>query len=210
MEPTQTRQLETVIWDLETTGFVAPECKILEIGAFLVNDIGEVTKKHWVLDNKVEIPQNIIEITGITPAIIVEEGRDPEECLLEFLKYLTRAKKNVTHNGVKFDIPFLVATVVDVLKYTDEQKKDLEEFLRLTAFDTAARFKADKLGTVQYPDENFGEFAERVMSQKVFGLKFNLGVCCDHYGIDRSNIVQHRALGDVELTHALFNKYFEK
>lgn len=210
MEPTQTHQLETVIWDLETTGFVAPECKILEIGAFLVNDIGEVIQKHWVLDNKVEIPQNIIEITGITPDIISAEGRDPEECLLEFLKYLTKAKKNVTHNGVKFDIPFLVETVADVLKYTPEQKKELETFLRMTAFDTAARFKADKIGTVQYPEETFVDYAERVMSQKVFGLKFNLGVCCDHYGIDRSNVTQHRALGDVELTHKLFNKYFEK
>lgn len=210
MEITQPKKIKKVIWDLETTGFVAPACKILEIGAFLVLDDGTVETKHWVLDNKVEIPQEIIEITHITPDIIAAEGRDPEECLIEFLRYITRSEMNVTHNGVKFDIPFLVETVADVLKYTPEQKKELETFLRMTAFDTAARFKADKIGTVQYPEETFVDYAERVMSQKVFGLKFNLGVCCDHYGIDRSNVTQHRALGDVELTHKLFNKYFEK
>lgn len=210
MEITQPKKIKKVIWDLETTGFVAPACKILEIGAFIVLDDDTVETKHWVLDNKVEIPQEIIEITHITPEIIAAEGRDPEECLIEFLRYITRSEMNVTHNGVKFDIPFLLGTVADVLKYTPEQIKDLREFLMLTAFDTAAMFKGQQMGLSQRADENFGEFAERVMSQRVFGLKFNLGICCDHYGIDRSNIIQHRALGDVELTHALFNKFFEK
>lgn len=210
MDTETTHALETIVWDLETTGFVAPECKILEIGAFLIWDNGEIEKKHWVLDNKVEIPQNIIEITGITPEIIAAEGRDPEECLKEFVAYLIMAKQNVTHNGIKFDIPFLLGTVGDVLKFDDAHKKELEEMLRSKAFDTAARFKGDKLGTIQYPDETFVQYADRVMSQKVFGLKFNLGVCCDHYGIDRTNIIQHRALGDVELTHKLFNKFMQK
>lgn len=53
MEITQPKKIKKVIWDLETTGFVAPACKILEIGAFIVLNDDTVETKHWVLDNKV-------------------------------------------------------------------------------------------------------------------------------------------------------------
>ena len=97
-----TKDIDYIVWDLETTGFVAPQCRILEIGCFIINN-NEIERKHWVLDNKVKIPEHIIEITGITQDIIDAEGRDPEECLLEFLPYFKRCKKNITHNGIRFD-----------------------------------------------------------------------------------------------------------
>lgn len=202
----EVKKIKTIIWDLETTGFVAPECKLLEIGAFVIYEDYEIETKHWVLDNKVIIPEKIIEITGITLDIIAAEGRDPVECVTEFLEYIQAADLNVTHNGIKFDIPFLLGTVGDVLKWTPEQLKELETTLRNRAFDTAACFKGDRLKQKPRDGEMFCTYADRVMNQRVFGLKFNLGLCCDHYKIDRTNIIQHRALGDVALTYELFKK----
>lgn len=199
------KDIDYLVWDLETTGFVAPECRILEIGCFIVRD-NEVERKHWVLDNKVEIPEKIVEITGITQAIIDEEGRDPKECLLEFLPYFKLCKQNVTHNGIRFDIPFLVNYAEDVLSFTDKQKRFTTDLLNETAFDTAVQFKANQLVMLQDENESHFRFANRVMSVRAYGVLFNLGFACDELGVDRSNIVQHRAMADVELTHEIYKK----
>ena len=198
-----TEDIDYIVWDLETTGFVAPECKILEIGCFVVNG-DKIEHKHWVLDNKVEIPEKITEITGITQAIIDDEGRDPEECLLEFLPYFKRCKQNVTHNGIRFDIPFIVNYAEDVLGWTAKQKAQATDLLNSTAYDTASKYKADKLNLSQDADESFLHFSNRIMSMRVYGLKFNVGIACDELGIDRSKVVQHRAMADVELTHEIY------
>lgn len=197
------KDIDVLIWDLETTGFVAPESKILEIGAFIVKG-DTVEKKHWVLNNNCEIPEKITEITGITKEIIEAEGRDPVECLNEFLPYFKRCKKNVTHNGIKFDIPFLVEYASDLLGWTEQQKESVFKLIRQNAFDTAVHFKANKIGEKQNESESFVEFADRVMGTKAYGVKFSLGLCCDELNIDRTNIVQHRALADVYLTHEIY------
>jgi len=137
-------EIDLIVWDLETSGFVAPECKILEIGCFIVRG-EEVERKHWVLNNGIEIPEKIVEITGITQAIIDAEGRDPKECMQEFLPLFKLAKKNITHNGVRFDIPFLVNFSADLFGYTDIEKMAVTNLIRSTAFDTAVHFKAKKL-----------------------------------------------------------------
>lgn len=195
--------IDIIIWDLETTGFVAPESRILEIGAFIIR--GDVIEhRQWVLNNQCEIPEKITEITGITKEIIEAEGKDPKECLEEFLPLLKAAKKNVTHNGIRFDIPFLVAYAEDVLKLLGTQKGELSELLRERAFDTAVYFKASKLRYVQNNYESYIEFAERVMNTRAVGLKFNLLLCCQEKGVDMTGITLHRAMADVQMTHELY------
>lgn len=196
------KDIDYIVWDLETTGFVAPECKILEIGCFIVR-AGEVERKHWVLNNKIEIPANIVEITGITQAIIDEEGREPIECLQEFLPLFKRCKENITHNGVRFDIPFLTEYAADLLKFEPKQKAAVVKLLRSTCFDTAVHFKAKKLGMGQRPDEPFVQFADRVMMVRAFGVKYSLGLCVQEMEI-KTDLIQHRAMADVELTHELY------
>lgn len=197
------KDIDLIIWDLETSGFVAPKDKVLEIGCAVV--IGEVCEyKHWVLNNEIEIPEKITEITGITKAIIDAEGKDPKACLIEFLPLFKRCKKNVTHNGVRFDIPFITDYAVDVMGWSGEQRATVLALIESTAFDTAVHFKSGKLGMKQRDDEHFISFANRVMNARVGGVKFNLGLCCDEIGVDRSNVVQHRALADVSLTHELY------
>lgn len=205
MTETEEAEIDYIVFDLETTGFVAPEAKILEIGCFIMQG-GILTEKHWVFQNNCEIPEKITEITGITKEIIDKEGRDPKECLKEFLPLFKKAKKNITHNGIKFDIPFLVAYAADVMGYFPQETEAVTKLIRSKSFDTAVHFKADKLGLKPKAGEKFMHFADRVMSTWAKGIKFNLGLCCDEIGIDRTNIIQHRAMADVHLTHEIYKK----
>lgn len=198
-------EIDLIVWDLETTGFVAPEARILEIGAFIFRG-KELEIKHWVINENIDIPEKIVEITGITKAIVEAEGRNAGECLVEFLSLLTKAKRNVTHNGTKFDIPFLASYAHDVLKPTVEQTAQLVSTLRESAYDTAVCYKANKLGMKQREGEKFIDFAKRVMDVRAYGVKFNLALCCEEEGIDLSGIDLHRALADVAMTYEILKK----
>lgn len=197
--------IDYIVWDIETTGFVPPEAVITELGCFIVRGF-EVEQRHWVFQNNVEIPEKITELTGITKEIIDAEGTDPKQNLLEFLPLFKKAKKNITHNGVRFDIPFLIGYAKHVLGWSAQEEMAVTNLIRSTAFDTAVDFKAEKLGHEQEPRESYAQFADRVMNERVAGLKFNLGLVCDEKKIDRSNVVQHRALADVYLTHEVYKK----
>lgn len=205
MTPEQEKDIDLIVWDLETTGFVAPECKILEIGAFLVRN-GEVEKKHWVFQNNCEIPEKITEITGITKDIIDAEGTDPRTNLSEFLPLFKRAKQNCTHNGLRFDIPFLLTYSADLFKYSDDEWQELKDLLENTAYDTAVHFKGAKLDMGQMDHESYLEFGKRVMDTRAYGVKYSLGLCAEEMKIDVTNIVAHRALADVHVTYELFKK----
>lgn len=202
-----------IAWDLETSGFLdTPGSKIIEIGAMLVENGQIVKSKNWVLNHGIEIPAKITEITGITKDIIDAEGRDPKECYVEFIKTLGyKSLPHLTHNGIAFDIPFLLREVAEnavVFGDTDDIF-GLETFaddLKNRALDSAAMFKAKYvLKQDQKFNEVFYDFAKRVLATKAYG-KFNVGHCCDTLGIDRSNVTQHRALGDIELTHQIYQK----
>lgn len=201
--------IDIIIWDLETTGFVAPESRILEIGACIIRG-DSVEHKQWVLNNQCEIPEKITEITGITKEIIEAEGRDPKECLEEFLPLLKAAKKNVTHNGIRFDIPFLIAYTDSVIQFMGNEQDLLSDLLRERAFDTAVHFKASKLRYVQNNYESYIEFAERVMNTRAFGVKYNLLLCCQEKGVDMAGITLHRAMADVQMTHELYKLIHKK
>jgi DNA polymerase III epsilon subunit-like protein len=194
--------IKYVVWDLETDGFVAPKNKILEIGCMVVRE-GSTEELRWVLDNKIEVPEHITAINGMTNKIIKKEGRDPKECLSKFLPILKSAKKHITHNGIRFDIPFLVNYSADIFGWTENQKKMVLNFLLSRSYDTAVWGKSNEVGMERHEDETYLQFADRVMNMRS-RAKYNLGFMCDKVGIDRSNVVQHRALGDVFLTHELY------
>jgi len=199
-----------IAWDLETSGLDPERNKILEIGAMLVKD-GEIAlRKSWILDNGIEIPEEITQLTGITNEIIKAEGRNPADCLKEFLEMLGPGfMPNLTHNGIRFDIPFLCEQIKQILSvpgfpYIDTQR--IQEKLYRTAIDTAVIMKAKKLDLDRDWNESFFDFANRVMEIRAYGVKYNVGVCCEDLGIDRTGITQHRALGDVELTNQIYKK----
>jgi DNA polymerase III epsilon subunit-like protein len=206
-----------VVWDLETTGFVEnPDARIIEIGAQVIGD-GEVKETHkWILNHGIDIPEEITKITGISKEDIDREGVDPFVAMQEFMDVLKSTHFNLTHNGFRFDIPFLEKeykaigesrfdTILEGIPMTFSAAR-FREYLEFSGVDTAVMYKAKKLGLTQREDESFKQFADRVMSIKAWGVKYNVGICCDELGIDRTNITQHRANADVYLTREIFKK----
>ncbi len=197
---------DLVIWDLETTGLDCTKDEIIEIGCIAMCDGVEVERKSWVLDNGVEIPKVITEITGIDINTIKAEGRPAKECYKEFLDILSQGAQHITHNGIKFDIPFLVNCTTRYFAYGPSAKDRMRTVLDERAIDTAAMYKGRKLGIKQKEGQSNKNYADIVLGQIVKGLKFNIGACCDDLGIDRTGITQHRAMGDVTLTHEIYKK----
>lgn len=189
-----------LVWDLETSGFDHKTCRILEIGAMLIEEGKVVDEKSWLLKHEIVISEEITKINGITNEMMAG-GVDPHLAFAEFLEMMKRAEwKNLTHNGFRFDIPFLLGTI------TAAQREEHEAKMWEGCLDTAVAFKAKALKMAQGPSQTYRDFASRVMNIRVFGLKYNVGICCDQLGIDRSAVTQHRALGDVFLTNEIFKK----
>ncbi len=192
-----------IVWDLETSGLDGTKDKILEIGMFKVEAGQVIDQKRWVLDNNIEIPQFITDINGMNAEIIKAEGKDPRLCIEEFLEHIRECEANLTHNGFKFDIGFLVSQVEQILQWDAERVNNLKKKLEYTSIDTAMIFKGNMHGFKRMWNESQASYYKRV-GEAILRGKYNLGVCCDELKIDRSKITQHRALGDVELTHEVF------
>lgn len=197
-----------VVWDLETSGLDPTTSKILEIGAIVIRDGVKVDEHNWVLNNNIEIPEEIVKITGITKEIIEKEGKDPKTCLEEFMQVLKASEYvNLTHNGIKFDIPFLLEQLAQHdLLINHEQNTATKFILNNRAVDTAVMVKAKKIKMVQNWSENFYKFALRVMDTRAYGVKFNVGICCEELGIDKTGLVQHRTGADTYLTNEIYKK----
>lgn len=65
---------EIVAFDTETTGFKKETDHIIEIAAIRIKSSGEITRYNALINHKVEIPEVITELTGITKALIDKEG----------------------------------------------------------------------------------------------------------------------------------------
>ena len=197
-----------LVWDLETSGLEKEACKILEIGCATVHDGQIVERKSWVLNHGIEIPANITEITGITAELIAAEGKDPKQAMTEFLDILLSNQDgaHLTHNGMRFDIEWLAYHVAKTFGWTVGQHKEFLEQLYRNAIDTAVFVKAGKLDMPRRWNETFKDWADRVMNTFAKGVKYNVAICCEELGVDRAGITQHRALGDVELTHEIYKK----
>ena len=193
-----------LVWDLETTGFSPEKDRIIEVGFLTVRD-GEVDETQSILLNHdVDISAEATAVHGITKEKCAVEGVASADGLMRLLALFEELPMNITHNGYKFDVPFLLAEIARCGAGNEWVRKILEN----RHFDTAVIYKAKKLNMEREWNEPFVEFAKRVMGVYAKGVKFNLGLACDEMDIDRSDIVQHRAGGDVELTNALYKKLF--
>lgn len=190
-----------ICWDLETTGFDTKTCKITEIGVIKVVDGETVEKKSWLLNHNIEIPEHITEITTIDKALLDKEGEDPEKVMEEFLEgFVKDSEHNLTHNGYRFDIPFLLGQM------TEEQVIKYKDILVNGCIDSAVLYKAKCLNQVHQDGIHFNEFAAKIMSIFAKGIKYNVAHCCNVLGIDSSTTQFHRALGDVYLTNEIYKK----
>ena len=92
------------VFDIETTGFES-YCKIIEIGAVLVED-GNITEKFSTyVDPHEHISERITELTSITDAD-VSGAPDIEKVLGDFYKF-SKGTILAGHNAQMFDLPFV-------------------------------------------------------------------------------------------------------
>ena len=146
---------EYVAVDLEMTGLRLARDKILEIGAVLMKDGREAGRYHALVNPRVEIPQEIQALTGITQTMAVQ-GVEASQAVKEFLQFYG-GRPLVGHN-ISFDYGFLKqgavnvglsleTAVADTLKIArkvlpKEQKKNLEALCGLFEIPLAEHHRA--------------------------------------------------------------------
>ena len=102
---TLNKQTSYVVVDIETTGLDSAKDEIIEIGALKVEE-GVITKEFSVLlKNDVHVPDDIVELTGITDDVLEKEGVDIKKALEKFREFCEDSEL-VGHN-VNFDLQFL-------------------------------------------------------------------------------------------------------
>ncbi len=197
-----------LVWDLETSGLVKEECKILEIGCITVHGGEIIERRNWILNWGIEIPQLITDLTGITKELIDAEGKDPKTCIEEFLSILLSNQEaaHLTHNGLRFDIEWLAYHAAKTLGWTVGEHKQFLDSLNQRAIDSAVFVKAKKLDMQRQWNETFHAWGMRVMNRIAKGVKYNVALCVEELGIDASKVTAHRALGDCEMTHEIYKR----
>lgn len=198
-----------IVWDLETSGLkVGDGARILEIGAARVVNGAIVERKSWLLNHNIEIPDFITAINGITKEMIDAEGVDPKKAMDEFFSFFPIGNTpHLTHNGIRFDIPFLVDSAALIYpEATFGRLEGLSGKLYASAIDTAVLVKGKKLEMERQWSESFKEYADRVMQIMAKGVKYNVETCCAELDISMEGVTQHRALGDVELTNEIYTR----
>jgi len=127
-----------VVLDLETTGISPEKDQIIEVGAVEVKN-GEVCGEYEALVKcSVAVPAQISELTGITDAMLAEQGRDPHEVLTGLFGFISG--KTVLIYNASFDLRFLEISagrhdielpemeIRDVLKMARARIRSLENF----------------------------------------------------------------------------------
>lgn len=186
-----------VVFDFETTGLDPSNSKVLEIGAIKVMD-GEIIDRLAMLIKwpGLMVPENIIGITGISQSIVDNEGVEPAAAK-QALKSFIDNQILIGHNIYNFDLKFLE-------KFLDLTAAEVEKINR-NFIDTAAHYKAELINAERRFNQPYNAWVDQVMGTKAFGIKFNLGLCCDRYKINTA-AGQHRAMADVLLTNQLYRK----
>lgn len=101
----------------------------------------------------------------------------------------------IGHNIHRFDVILLE----EECRRLGFKAPDATDFI-----DTAVIFKGRKLGMRKSPSETNCEYAERVLSVRVKGLRYSLETCVRELGVDVGDGPAHDAAQDAYLTHLAF------
>lgn len=186
-----------IIYDFETNGFwnrltqpIQVHFRVVEPGRW-VWEYAEYVACKW------KIPADIVAMTGISNELLAERGRPIEEVFERIREILFECDSLlVGHNILKFDNHFLNYYLQKffTLRYQVGRER---------CFDTAAEFKATRMGLV-YPggDLSRGEWHHKVMYTRAGVVNYSLEDACGYYGVPY--VGAHTAGGDVEMTHQVY------
>jgi DNA polymerase III epsilon subunit-like protein len=191
-EPASERDTYAV-FDLETTGLDPRSCLIIEIGWCVVRD-GAAQPVRALLVRREHVPADVQALTGITPKMLRRDGVPLEAALRAFLDD-TADLPLVGHNVLRFDAPFLEAAC---------RSAGLPPPQSSRYRDTAALYKASRLGLHPRPGQDHRSFALAALDVRAPGLRYNLGACCRELGVAVDGTTAHRAAGDVAVTQRLY------
>ena len=179
-----------IIFDTETTGL---DNKI-EIGALKIIDGQPIATFECLINHGISDDRYIPHINGITPQEVKEKGISPEKAFQAFIDFIDHDIIVMGHNILKFDIPFI---------YANYPNKIIEE-MDIRAVDTAAMYKAQKVGMEKKEGQSDLDFMNKVLGARYYGVKYSIDTACIEFKIDKTKVTQHRALGDCYLTHEIY------
>ena len=116
-----------VVFDIETTGLSPMNDKITEIGAVKIRDGVIIDEFSQLVNPGIPIPDNIVNITGITDEMVSDKPRI-EEVLPCFEKFIQNSVL-VAHNA-SFDIGFIREEFLKLGKILDNPVLDTLELTR--------------------------------------------------------------------------------
>ena len=186
---------EYVAFDLETTGLVAGQDRIIEIGAVVMRGGKEVERYQTFVDPERTLERKIIDLTGITDEMLVGAPKI-EEVLPEFLKFVGD-RVLVAHNS-KFDTGFIRAECSRLgypYAFTDVDTLSLSQQL----LPQMSKYKLDVVAkALTLPNFNHHRAADDanicgLIFAKLIPMLQEKGIC-DLQGIDKE-LMKHRSKG---------------
>lgn len=179
-----------VFFDTETTGFNAQANRIIELAAIGVRRNFEGKVEIWKemdvyckLPDGQKIPEKIVELTGITDQMLVEQGISEDEMAAQFAQIMagevdadSKETLLVAHNA-QFDLNFLAFLYVLQMAHDSEGPQYRERLHRFNA--------ADYLDTLTV-------YKDRA------AYPHKLANAIEHYGLAGKVVNSHRAIDDVK------------
>lgn len=106
--PTKSDDLSTpyVVLDIETDGLDPFEDNIIEIAALRIGP-GDSEEFQRLIKNERKLPNEIVQLTGITDQVLEQEGRELSDVLKEFIEFI--GDLPVVGYNLVFDMDFINA-----------------------------------------------------------------------------------------------------
>lgn len=97
--------MKTIYFDTETSGLDCRNCKIIEL-AMLIDEDGQMTEYDEFVDIGEPLHPKITKITGITNAMLVNDGEKEENVAWDLKDNMTPGTLMIAHN-CQFDLLFV-------------------------------------------------------------------------------------------------------
>lgn len=193
--------------DLETTGLDPAKDRIIQIGTY--SPLGGADS--MLVNPGCVLPEFIRDLTGITQAE-VDEAAMPAAALawlcsrigngvtfeetasLGTPRRVTKAPSIIMHNGLNFDLPFLLHACENYGLVWPQTP----------VIDTAGLFCARQLSLLRAPYESWERYAARGLIARPLAMKYSLDLCCRTLGVRTDDVQVHQAGGDATMAWRVF------